>query len=464
MIQSRISRYQVLTLSHFDPCSDPRSDPRSDRPRRIVGLIDATFVTMPADELRDNIPTIIRPMKELLHYSIFLFTIGLVILPHTFGDKNIFIVAIICFSLEALYYFRFLFIRPLKYCLGIERASARSWTLNARSVSWLLDSLTKEEEIERFLIGIPGFYKSTQVEDPAEVLQQANTDSSPKALLAFMDRSLSSYLPEETRQRRIKVSLEAIQAHPYLLQRSFHHALRACSTESAIFKSIDFVLLVDKHSNDDDVKTGSLARCIITIAINRLEDSDYHADAWAGIIQRRLNWPEDLIHREHPDGIKLRNLIQLTRELDPLRPDTLRLDDTLRSDDGTFSTEVQDDLLQEACKLNVRNAAQKLRDDFCDHWNDLVNHLNQVVNDAQLPGRRQDPTILSHIKLIKLILSRIRAVHVSLHQGTESQSPPHLANTTNVDPPLQNPSSYSLCTDPHLPVASTNSGSNISRS
>ena len=140
-------------------------------------------------------------------------------------------------------------------------------------MSWLLDSLTDEEEYERFVAGIPGFYRSTQVEDPAKVLQKTSTDAVPKAILAFMDRSLSSDLPEETRRRRIKVSLEAMQGHPYL-QHSFLNVLRACSTESAIFKSVDFVLLADQYTNDKDVKIRSLARSIIAIAINRLED--YH--------------------------------------------------------------------------------------------------------------------------------------------------------------------------------------------
>ena len=408
-------------------------------------VIDMNLAHIPADELRTNIPTIIQQLKVFLHYSIYFFVIGLVILPHTFGDRKIFIVAIICFSLEAGSYIRSFEPRLPRRRRGIEeRASTWNWILNARSVSWLFDTLTKEEDIERLLMGIPGFYKSTHSEDSEKVLERANADSSPKVILAFMDRSLSSVLPEETRQRRIKVSLEAMQVHPYLLQRSFHHALRACSTESSIFKSIDFVLLADQHANDDDVKTGSLARCIITIAINRLED--YHADVrqwegWAGIIQRRLNGPEDLVHREHRDSIKLRNLIQLTRELDTLRPD-----------DKTFSgsPEVLGDLLQEACKLNVRNAAPKLQDDFCDLWNELV-----IA--TQLPD--QDPTLLSNTMFT---LSFIRSVHVSLHHGTESQSPPSPANTTNVDPALQNPSSYSPCTVPHLPVASTNLGSNIS--
>ena len=150
-------------------------------------------------------------------------------------------------------------------------------------MSWLLDSLAVEEEYERFLAGIPGFYKSTQIEVPAEVLQHVNTDRSPKAILAFMDHSLSSDLPEETRRRRIKVSLEAMRIHPYFLQHSFYYALRACSTESAIFESVGFVLLAGQYADDKDLNTGWFARRIITVAINRLED--YHAanERWAGI-------------------------------------------------------------------------------------------------------------------------------------------------------------------------------------
>ncbi|KAH9023737.1 hypothetical protein EDB85DRAFT_2150976 [Lactarius pseudohatsudake] len=79
------------------------------------------------------------------------------------------------------------------------------------------------------------------------------------------------------------------------------HAL--CSTESAIFKSVDFVLLADQYANDDPT-TRSLAMYIIAVAINRLED--YQPDErWAGIIQR---------------SVKLGNLVQLAWELYAAHP------------------------------------------------------------------------------------------------------------------------------------------------
>ena len=399
----------------------------------------------------------------LLHTSIYLFLVGLTFLPLYFDDWPTFGVAIVIFVLalvaygivvsawffhpRSFYFFPLLLI----YCRDLisyrpyyfpflrwptllwaarkigDDASTRSSTLDADAMSWLLDSLTDEEDFERFVAGIPGFYKSTQVKDPAKVLQQPNTDRSPKVILSFIDRSLSSDLPEETRQRRIEASLKAMRAHPYLLQRSFHHALQACFTESAIFKTVDFVHLTDQHANDDDANIRSLARCIITIAINRLED--YHVDEhWARIIQRRLDWPENVFHqhREQRDSIKLRNLIQLARELN-----------TLRLDSDTFTPEVLGHLLREVCKLNVRNVAPKLQNEFCDLWNELV-----IV--AQIPD--QDSALVSHIMLI---LSLIRTVHVSLHHQTESQPPSSSAKINDLDPDIQYPSSYSPCTASH---------------
>jgi hypothetical protein len=253
-----------------------------------------------------------------------------------------------------------------------------------------------------------------------------------------MDRSLSSDLPEETRQRRIKVSLEAMQTHPYLLQRSFHHALQVYSTESTIFESVDFVLLADQHADDEDPNTRSLARCIIAIAINRLEG--YRADErWTGIVQRRLNWPEDLFHREQRESIKLRNLIQLAQELNTSRPDS-----------DTLSQEVFENLLSEVCKLDVGNASQKLQNEFCEFWNHLV-------NEAQHP--LQDPILRSDMTLT---LSSIRTVHVSLHQGADSESSTSPANTTDLDPVLQNPSPYSPCTVSSNLVTSSDPSTKIS--
>jgi hypothetical protein len=343
MVQEWIRRYQLLTQLWSNPqCSSAR--------------IQASLLR---DRFLEIVPAFLKSLNLLLHSSIYFFLAGLTFLPFTYGDWPTFGFAIVCFVLAVVGYFfvangwgfrpcsiffpmLLIYGRDLRVAFPFrcypffrwptllqavqkikEDASTRTSTLDADAMSWLLDSLTEEEEFEQFLAGIPGFYKSTQVEEPAKVLQQINTDRSPKAILAFMDRSLSSNLSEETRQRQMEVSVTAMQTDPYLLRRSFYHALLVCSSESAIFKSINFVLLADQHTNNEDLNTRSLARCIMAIAINRLEDYDAGRDKrWAGIVQRRLNWPVDY-------GIKLHNLMQLIRDLNTPHPDS-----------GTLSQEV----------------------------------------------------------------------------------------------------------------------------
>ena len=459
-VQEWLRRYQLLTQL----CSNSRRG--SARIRASIS----------EDGFLEFIPLVLNVLNTVLQLSIYLFLLGLLFFVFFLNDSSSAVLVGIFFVLASAGYLYSSFrsnlacffprhiphphhsilfsfnLLPIygrdirafcfwKTLLGPARqiekdasTPSRALTLDADAMSWLLNSLTDEEDYERFVAGIPGFYRSTQVEDPAKVLQKASTDAVPKAILAFLNRSQSSDLPEETRQQRIKLSLEAMKAHPYLLQRSFYHALRACSTESVIFKSIDFVLLADQHANDVDVYIRSIAREIITIAIDRLDN--YHADKrWAGIVQRRLNWPEDLFHKEQHDNIKLCNLIQLARELS--LPGT--------SCDSHIQ-EIFGDLLHELCKFDVGNMAPKLQNEFCELWNHLVNNV-QLLD--------QNPALLSNMMLI---LSFIRAIHASLHHNTESQSTPISANTTSLDPALQSPPSYSPCT---VPDTSANPSTNI---
>ncbi|KAI9436615.1 hypothetical protein H4582DRAFT_1962123 [Lactarius indigo] len=444
LVQEWLRRYLLLTQPGFSPhrCARIRA-----------------FIT---DQFWEFVPIFLTFLNIFLHTSIYLFLFGLGLLTANSGDLPTALVLSISIAFSFIPYL-YISVKPISHPNSVlftplssiygwftawlfnasdekppavrltphraaqkfeELASTRTLTLDTGAMSWLLDSLTHEQELERFLTGIPGFYKSTRVEDPAQVLRAANTDTSPKAILAFMDHSLSSDLiSDTTKQQRITASLKAIQTDPYLLERTFYHAL--CFTESAIFKSVDFVLLADQHANDDDPNIRSLARCIIAIAINRLED--YHSDErWAGIVQRRLNWSEAVFaeHRERGDSVKLRNLVRLAWELNTARPgsDTPELHEAFGNS------------LRAARRLNVDTAAPALQKEFCDLWNQLV-----VATQVQC----QDPVLSSNVMLI---LSFIYPIYVPLHKGTESQSSALSASTCDLDPVLRDPSSYSQCT------------------
>jgi hypothetical protein len=309
--------------------------------------------------------------------------------------------------------------------LEVEKlAETRSSTLDVGAVSWLLNSLNQDQELEQFLASLPGFYRSKRVEDPAQILRVLNTDRIPKAIIAFMDRSLSSELVTGVaEQKRMRVSLKAMLTDPYLLERTFHHAL--FSLDSAIFKSVDFVLLADQCTNDDVPDICFLAKCIVAVAISRL-DSDSDSDRrWSGIIQRGLNWSESDLseHGQLRDNIKLRNLFHIARELHSAHPDY---------DDPSFRT-IFHNTLSAVRQLKVENTSQELRREFCVLWNQLVVSMQDL---------RRDPALRSNAMRI---LSLTRALYVPLHEGTESRCFAFLTSADDLDSTPKT-SSFPLCT------------------
>lgn len=326
--------------------------------------------------------------------------------------------------------------------LEVEKlAEARSSTLDIGAVSWLLNSLGEDQELEQFLAGIPGFYRSKHVEDPAQTFRMLNTDRLPRAIVSFMDRSLSSELVSDVvGQKRIRVSVRAIGTDPYLLRRTFHHAL--CSPESAVFKCVDFVLLADRCTNDDDPDVCFLAKCIVAVAISRLDSNPAPDARWSGIVQRGLNWsePELFDHCYDHDGIplssswdssvKLRNLLQIARELHTAHPDYY--------DDPSFRTIFHNTLLSAVRRLDAGSASQELRREFCTLWNQLVGSMQDV---------RQDPALRSNAMRV---LSIMRPLYDTLHEGTESRCVAYLASSDDPELSPQKATAYPFCAhSPH---------------
>ena len=284
--------------------------------------------------------------------------------------------------------------------LEVEKlAETCSSTLDIGAMSWLLNSLGQDQELEQFLAGVPGFYRSKRVGDPPQVLRALNTNRLPKALVSFMDRSLSSeLLSDNTRQKRTRVSLKAMMTDTYLLQRTFYHALS--SVDSAVFKCIDFVLLAHGCTKDEDPEIRFLAKCIVAVAINRLEDRTSD-DRWSDIFQRGLNWPPSRLVQlgGQRESVKLRNLVHIARELNSAHPDY---------DDPSARTTIHN-TLGAVRQLRVEDACHEVQREFCEFWNQLVASTRDL-------GR--DPVIRSNAMRI---LSLTRTVYIPLHEGTRSR-------------------------------------------
>lgn len=134
-----------------------------------------------------------------------------------------------------------------------------------------------------------------------------------------------------------------------MLQRTFYRALS--SVDSAVFKCIDFVLLTNRCIKGDDPEISFLAECIAAVAIKRLGNrtsDDRRSDI------RGLNWSQC-------DSFKLRNLVQIARELDSAQPDY---------DDPSARATTHNRLC--AVHLKVANPYHEAQHKFCELWIQLV--------------------------------------------------------------------------------------------
>ena len=73
--------------------------------------------------------------------------------------------------------------------------------------------------------------------------------------------------------------------------------------------------LLDWCTNNVDADVSFLAKCIVAVAISRLEDHTLNDDHWSGLIQHRLNSQSCFAHYcgQH-DSVKLQNLVQIVHE------------------------------------------------------------------------------------------------------------------------------------------------------
>lgn len=279
--------------------------------------------------------------------------------------------------------------------------------LDGEIVAWLLSSLRDDQDLERFLECIPGFYDSDQVKQPEQVFRPFHMDRMPRSILSFMRRTLSSAtLPEDIKQKRIRLSLEVIELDPYLLERTFFHAL-TLPPKPTIFQCVDFILLADRFTGKTDGNHDAqlLAKCVIAVAISCFT-TQKPGERWSPIIEHWLVPPISDTSPGQLLSMKLLNLVRLVEALDSASPEY--------QDMVPFQT------VFAAGNFLMDYAASQHQNKFCILWNRLLDSVGSDGSNASL------------------ILPNIRSVYNTLHGGT-LDSP--------VDPILT-PTDYPRCIAP----------------
>ncbi len=260
-------------------------------------------------------------------------------------------------------------------------------SLDREIVAWLFRSLNYDEDLERFLECLLGFYHSDLVKRPEQVFRPLHTDEMPRAVMSFLHCALSSAAsPSEIRQTRIRLFWEVIDQDSYLLERTFFHIL-SLPAKPIIFQCV-FDVVGDRFalSANWDQNTRLLTRCIIAVSVSRLtaQDLDEHR---LHIIEYWLHFRiSDITSRGQLASMKFVNLMWLMKELNYA---------------GTkYADKILGQTLCAVRNLPVEDVEPEYQNEFCMLWNQILDSADRVLGSNA-----------------GLILPTIRAIYNTLHGG-----------------------------------------------
>ena len=303
--------------------------------------------------------------------------------------------------------------------------------IDVRGLSWTFNSLEEDNELEEFLAGIPGFLSSHEVMDPGNILAEVINQVPAMAytVYLFIERTFSSGLVSEAiRERRKNVYMRALDLLTPLLPVTFYQALHSWESDHnptvSIFGSLDFWLLAEAHSEDEDPDVAISAQCMAAAIATSVQERDQH---WFHLVMRQLDISEDTLqtYLAHGDSVLLANLIHIVERLAPPHDYveyTLSLDGLIRH------------TLRIARNFNIAGTLPELQDRFCALWNRIA----FMAHDQALSEVER--------RYARTILRVTRTVYISLHDGTDSKPTAFSASTQSLDPVLWDESSYPICT------------------
>ena len=300
-----------------------------------------------------------------------------------------------------------------------ETASMRSLEIDGRVLEWTVDALNEDDELEKFLGFIPGFYKTYSARNLQNSLPPAVHEKISEATGQFLVRTLSlSLIPVSVTNRRFVTCLNA--AHVvggFSLVADVLQTLSEMDWQR-VPQSVDIVHFLRDWVSSKYGENTLEVQCIIAAIIPSIQERD---SRWMALTQDQLGVPEEVLryYLTHGESLLLANLIYIIRQL-------------LRSD----SHWAPQDPLRLLSQIDVHDALPGLQHDFCTLWNEVVEECRKTR------GRMTKPLI---------ILSSTRKIYIALHEGTEAPPAAFSTSIDSFDNILWQPSLYPLCSDPdHL--------------
>jgi hypothetical protein len=300
-----------------------------------------------------------------------------------------------------------------------ETALSSPSEINTRAFMWTFDCLDEDHELERFFAGLPGFRRSTVVNDPLPSLTEEQKGRLYEALRGLLDSTFSSdLLPAPVKNRRAMICAKAVD--PEHMPGAFG-LLRVILSKYEYSSPIatGIVEIVKAWRTDSNEGSALVAEATLCAIIARALPRD---DSWFILASSQLGVPDVSLraYAAHADSLSLAILIHLVRQqfIHLWKPSWPELG---------FSF-----ILNAASNFNAQDTSPELQHEFCALW-------NQIVRKAQ-DGNDQ--------RMAYHILGRIRNVYLSLHQDTDSAPTRFSTSTHDSHRMLLYPSSYPVCRVP----------------
>jgi hypothetical protein len=333
---------------------------------------------------------LVESLPTMIHISLFLFFAGLLVYLFN-ANHTVFTAVAVYVSLSAITYLSITFLpllqpesayyTPLSSITGLfkamermakETVQRRSAEIDDRILHRLFTTLSDNSDEVRFFESIPGFCRSSVVEDPIGRITKLGFKKLDMALKGFLERTWSSnLLSDEDRMRRLAVCAKVADAVglPGVSTATLNYIFPWDSYQ--VLRTVEMGQSLRSRGNTDQEVFGLCARSIVAGIISEVQGSDDH---WIALAADQLDKPESAIRAYLEDGndnVLLANLIHIARQIFDFS-----LGDNLSREMAYASTFV----LRSLTHFDIRSTLPELQDDFRAFWDEIVEASdNEVV-------------------------------------------------------------------------------------
>ena len=284
--------------------------------------------------------------------------------------------------------------RREKIALGMRRAlekiaASLTWEMDGRALQWTLMSLDEDHELEEFLDGLPGLFRSS-----AQPISPGLRETLEAPIEPVADKLLTTcstgLLPDLVRRQRLTVCLSAIWCFRRTIDRHFT-AVRdqwthgtATSDPWCPLSTEAWVTAANMTANPDPF-TAVRAHCVQALIVIMRRYGRWHCpkSEWSALLQRQLDVSAHVVERFlHRDYLQLAVAANLLSKTLPL----LRKMDAEGGPSTSLKVEVKS-ILNSICHgLDASDVPEDLRSRFVDVAEVLA--VFHVRDPASRPGGR----------------------------------------------------------------------------